>query len=493
MGIWIVCLMIFFVGSSLWCYYKGRMQEETDQKQTAATLAGPGRELILKYSDSFLQLAQTFREMPAKKEKLSEEEVQDIFGEIEGHICRKCERWGECWKREYYQTYRMMYEMLAAAEEEGELEGAEMAQGFCERCLYVDQMLEEMTQLFHRAKLNLMWSNRMLENRSVIASQLYETACLMDGLASRIYSVEEPDELQKQQIKLKLKIKNVQVREILIQNQEHRKVYLTMRTVRGECISTKEAASILTEVYKTQMTPTPDSKRIINREYGAVLFVEEPAYYMLNGVARATRDGEMISGDNFTFLTKDNGQVIMSLCDGMGSGIGASKESETVIELLEQFLDAGFGMETAVRMINSVMVLREDESIFSTIDLCAVDLYTGMCELLKIGASTTFIRHGDQIEAIRSTSLPVGVMQNVDYEHTQKRLYDGDFIVMVSDGVLDAMPVRRAEEIIGEWILQSQTMNAKEMAEGLLDAILRQRCRRAEDDMTILIGSVWKK
>lgn len=64
---------------------------------------------------------------------------------------------------------------------------------------------------------------------------------------------------------------------------------------------------------------------------------------------------------------------------------------------------------------------------------------------------------------------------------------------MVSDGVLDAMPVRRAEEIIGEWILQSQTMNAKEMAEGLLDAILRQRCRRAEDDMTILIGSVWKK
>ena len=92
------------------------MQEETDQKQTAATLAGPGRELILKYSDSFLQLAQTFREMPAKKEKLSEEEVQDIFGEIEGHICRKCERWGECWKREYYQTYRMMYEMLAAAE-----------------------------------------------------------------------------------------------------------------------------------------------------------------------------------------------------------------------------------------------------------------------------------------------------------------------------------------------------------------------------------------
>lgn len=493
MGIWIAVLMIFFVGSSLWCYHKGKIQEEIDQEQTAATLAGPGRELILKYSDSFLQLAETFREMPTKKERLSEEEVQEIFREVESHLCRKCEYWGECWKKEYYQTYRMLYEMLIAAEEEGEIEGAEKTEGFQKRCLYVDEMLEEMTQLFYRAKLNLMWSNRMLENRSLIASQLYETARLMDGLATRIYSVEGPDEWQKQQIKLKLKMKKVQVRDILVQNQEHKKIYLTMRTVRGSCISTREVAGVLTEVCRREIIPAPESKRIVNKEYSTVLFVEDTIYYMLNGVARVTRDGEIISGDNFTFLTKDNGQVIMSLCDGMGSGIGASKESETVIELLEQFLDAGFGMETAVRMINSVMVLREDEAIFSTIDLCAVDLYTGVCELLKIGASTTFIRRGDQIETIRSTSLPVGVIQNVDYEHTQKKLHSGDFIVMVSDGVLDAMPSGRAESMMEECILQSQTMNAKELAQELLEYVLRERDHRAEDDMTILVGTIWKK
>lgn len=493
MGIWIVALLVFFVGSSIWCYRRGKIQEEIDQEQTAATLAGPGRELILKYSDSFLQLAETFQEMPTKKERLSEEEVQEIFREVESHLCRKCENWGECWKREYYQTYRMMYEMLSAAEEEGEVEVAQKIQSFQLRCLYVDEMLEEMTQLFYRAKLNLMWSNRMLENRSIIASQLYETSRLMNGLASRIYNVEEADEWQKQQIKLKLKMKNVQVREILVQSQEHKKFYVTMRTVRGSCVSTREVAAVMTEVYHKEIIPAPDSKRIVNKEYSTVLFVEDTVYYMLNGVARVTRDGEIISGDNFTFLTKENGQVIMSLCDGMGSGVGASKESETVIELLEQFLDAGFGMETAVRMINSVMVLREDEAIFSTIDLCAVDLYTGVCEMLKIGASTTFIRHGDQIETIRSTSLPVGVMQNVDCEHTQKKLRSGDFVIMVSDGVLDAMPSGRAEETMEEWILQSQTISPKEFAKELLDGILQERGHRAEDDMTILVGSIWKK
>ena len=354
-------------------------------------------------------------------------------------------------------------------------------------------MLEEMTQLFYRAKLNLMWSNRMLENRSIIASQLYETAQLMSGLASRIYSVEEPDDWQKQQIRLRMKMKKVHVRDILVQNQEHKKIYITMRTVRGCCISTREAAGILSEVCRKEMIPAPESRRIVNKEYSTVLFIEDTVYYMLNGVAKATRDGEIVSGDNFTFLTKDNGQMIMSLCDGMGSGIGASKESAAVIELLEQFLDAGFGMETAVRMINSVMVLKEDEAIFSTIDLCTVDLYTGNCEMLKIGASTTFIRRDDQVEMIRSTSLPAGVVQDVDCEHTQKKLKSGDFIVMVSDGVLDALPSGKAEETMGEWILQSQTMNAKEMAQELLERVLAHKSHRAEDDMTILVGSVWKK
>ena len=431
--------------------------------------------------------------MPTKKERLSEEEVQEIFREIENHLCRKCGHWGECWKREYYQTYRMLYEMLSAAEEEGEVSGAEKIAGFQERCIYVDQMLEEMTQLFCRAKLNLMWSNRMLENRSLIASQLYETAQVMKGLAARIYSVEEPDDWQKQQIKLRLKIKKVQVRDIFVQNQGHKKWYVTMRTARGSCISTREVAGILTEVCHKEMIPAPESRRIVNKEYSTVLFVEDTVYYMLNGVAKATRDGEIISGDNYTFLTKENGQVIMSLCDGMGSGIGASRESETVIELLEQFLDAGLGMETAVRMINSVMVMREDEAIFSTIDLCTVDLYTGTCELLKIGASTTFIRHEGQVETIRSTSLPVGVMQNVDCEHTQKKLRSGDFIVMVSDGVLDALPSGRAEETMEEWISQSQTMCAKEFAAELLERVLEEQSNRAEDDMTILVGSIWKK
>ena len=95
----------------------------------------------------------------------------------------------------------------------------------------------------------------------------------------------------------------------------------------------------------------------------------------------------------------------MCLSDGMGSGMDACRESEIVVELLEQFLESGFSQETAARMVNSALVLNGREGMFSTVDICAVDLYTGICEFLKAGAAATFIRRDHWVEAISSESL----------------------------------------------------------------------------------------
>ena len=65
----------------------------------------------------------------------------------------------------------------------------------------------------------------------------------------------------------------------------------------------------------------------------------------------------------------------MCLSDGMGSGSLACKESEMVIELVEKFLEAGFDVETAVRMMNSAMVMKGQEDLFSTVDISELDLY----------------------------------------------------------------------------------------------------------------------
>ena len=80
-----------------------------------------------------------------------------------------------------------------------------------------------------------------------------------------------------------------------------------------------------------------------------------------------------------------------------------------MINLLEQMVDTGFQRRSALRMINSLMMLQGDRQLFSTMDLSVIDLYSGICEFIKIGASSTFIKRGSQVECVTSGSLPMGV------------------------------------------------------------------------------------
>ena len=82
----------------------------------------------------------------------------------------------------------------------------------------------------------------------------------------------------------------------------------------------------------------------------------------------------------------------MCLSDGMGSGLEACQESESIVDTLEQLVEAGFTGETAARMVNSVLNLKTKNGRFSTVDISMVDLYSGMCHFLKAGAATTFIK-----------------------------------------------------------------------------------------------------
>ena len=238
------------------------------------------------------------------------------------------------------------------------------------------------------------------------------------------------------------------------------------------------------------MVAAKNSKTLVGKEEALISFEEEPKYKTLHGVARLAKDGAQISGDNFSFLDLEGGQSILTLSDGMGSGIRACKESETVIELIEKFLETGFQKETAIRMMNSAMVMHGEDGMYSTVDMAAIDLYSGSCEFLKIGGVTTFIKRGEQVETVSSASLPAGVFSQVEIEKSRRQLADGDFVVLVSDGVLDYLHVPDPEETVKEILETIQINNPGQLAKHILERILLFTGGKAEDDMTVLTAGV---
>lgn len=343
-------------------------------------------------------------------------------------------------------------------------------------------------------KVHAAWSARMDEQRVAVATQLTEISDIMEGAMRRAYDTRKNTVLEGQ-LRAQLRRKGILLKNAYVyDNEEQRKeVYLTLCTKRKRTIPNKEAAEVLSGVLGIPMMPSHEARAFIRNEYTNTCFVERTNFEVIYGVERCVGDYQQISGDSFSFLQKEEGQFLASLSDGMGTGLNAYQESEKVVDLLEQFLEAGFSKETAVKMINSALVLRNRGKSFSTIDICSVDLYSGVCEFLKSGAATSFVRRGNWVETITSTSLPAGVFQQTDLEKTCRKLYDGDMVIMVTDGVLDVLPPEHQESLMKDIILEHQTNNPKELADYILNRVRQYKSGRFCDDMTILVFGIWKR
>ena len=158
-----------------------------------------------------------------------------------------------------------------------------------------------------------------------------------------------------------------------------------------------------------------------------------------------------------------------------------------VVEMLEELLEAGFPVTMAIQLMNTALVIAREEVRFSTIDASLFDLYSGTCEFVKAGASTTFIKRKKEVETITSTSLP-----ELELEPVKRQLESGDYVIMVTDGVLDALPVGEQETLMQKFIKDADIVNPKELAHHILEQVLAWTQEVPVDDMTVLVIGMWK-
>jgi len=188
------------------------------------------------------------------------------------------------------------------------------------------------------------------------------------------------------------------------------------------------------------MRPSESCKKVITKDYETFIFVEDANFTVFTGMSKMTKEGGRISGDNYSFIYPEPGTVVMTLSDGMGTGESACEESESVVELLEQFIEAGFRKESAIKLINSILVLRSEEQTFSTIDLSVINLYSGIC-----------------------------------------------------DGGIDCIPGDEKEEFLEEFIRDLHMNNPQEIANAVLNQALELNGWVPRDDMTVLVAGFWSK
>jgi len=147
-----------------------------------------------------------------------------------------------------------------------------------------------------------------------------------------------------------------------------------------------------------------------------------------------------LCGDTLRVFVSNDGVFYALVCDGMGKGREAAVTSGAAGVFLERTLRAGVEVHTALRMLNHYLLSRAsspEEEISSTIDLFALDLYTGQGYFLKSGAAPSLILREGRLFRLSSHTLPIGILQAIDTQVIPFAAKAGDHILLMSDGVCD--------------------------------------------------------
>lgn len=81
------------------------------------------------------------------------------------------------------------------------------------------------------------------------------------------------------------------------------------------------------------------------------------------------------------------------------------------------------------------------------------------------------------------SSLPVGILRDIAFEHSQDTLTDGDILLLVSDGVVSA-GVGWVEEALRDF--DTDQGSAGELAESIAYTARQKQKGEREDDITVI-------
>ncbi|MDD4688755.1 MAG: SpoIIE family protein phosphatase [Eubacteriales bacterium] len=412
------------------------------------------------------------------------QDIFTVFDKAANRVCKNCISSSNCWQRDYDVTAEALMDSSHYLEEVGYIEVDNFPSHLRNRCEKIEKFTEQVNKEYESYRINQVLHKKNSISEDLAARQIKDFSKIIQGINNRLTrEIDFDTDLEKRLLEnlspLPLAIHSINA---VIDHTGRYSITITASSKTGATI--EEITQCISEVSGKEMEPYD-----MTEEHNKVTlhFTQAPQYQLEYGEASAPKDGQTISGDSRIIAKLNDGRVIMAISDGMGSGESAARQSDATIELLGKFFEAGFDTQAALRMINSILLLRSGAESFATLDIAIIDKYSAKCEFIKIGANCGYVLINGKIKKIPSGSLPAGILTEVDIERTSMSLTDNSNIVLISDGI---------ESANDPWVAKYVKDNSSSTPQQLADDILKQACERlggVEDDMTVIIGKFSKK
>jgi serine phosphatase RsbU (regulator of sigma subunit)/pSer/pThr/pTyr-binding forkhead associated (FHA) protein len=202
---------------------------------------------------------------------------------------------------------------------------------------------------------------------------------------------------------------------------------------------------------------------------------------------------QQVGGDYFDYVRLDDNRLGIIVADVVGHGIAAALLMAKVsAESRFALATSKTAIEATSKMNNSLSGMNIDR--FVTLVLGLLDLKTNKMTIVNAGHMPPIVRRGVNGEitqlAIEESGLPLGIMEDYEYEAVEVELEQGDIVVMYTDGINEAMNVDgeqlTTEEMI-QVIKEGQAKTPELVGRQICDAVSRHSGRHpAIDDMCLV-------
>ncbi|MCT8977482.1 stage II sporulation protein E [Clostridium sp. CX1] len=415
-----------------------------------------------------------------------------LIENLADRVCADCNMKSMCWRRETFYTYNAFGELIQNYQESKKEIPFEIER----KCTRRSALIKNTEEIVNNYIINEMWRSRLSECRELLSQQISNMGNSVSEIVEE-FNVDIKFNVDiENSIRRILNKNNITYRDVFCFNNKNDRlvINISMEACGGSQLCIKKVLPLINEVTGKCMCISDEGCNIDPLMKSCnVTFEETPKYHVAAYVSRKSKEGEKCNGDSYSFGKLSDGTYMTIISDGMGSGPQAGQESSAAVELIERFAKVGFNKLTAINTVNSLMSIKfsEDEK-FSTLDLSSIDLYEGEIDFMKVGAVASFIKRGDEVEVIKSKTLPIGVLDKPDIDITKKKIKNGDFIIMISDGILDYESEAAGKvDWMVDFLKNAKFNDARELSEAIISKAKELSGGRAKDDMTVVVEKVY--
>ncbi len=388
---------------------------------------------LQKASDFSNEICVTLDNVNEALSKSDKTDFDNIPLKAKESVCFGCGLYDTCWNEQKTVTQKNFNDLLALKKQGEYLQYKTVPQAFASACIRTENVSDSFNKLFSEYKLREKTENRIKEIQGLASEQFTNVSDLLLSLCDEInedirFDMDVATRCRAAALSLNLQVLDSSC---IYDSAEKATIELRLKKPFNDALLSTLNKLISSASGKALEEPQTDDFN----EYIRILYKEKAELKTVFSVAQFNAPGEKYSGDSYTVFTDNKGYFYAAICDGMGTGTTAAVTSGLAVTLLEKLVKAGFSIESAVNTVNTSLISKSGEECSVTLDLVCIDLYTGRAELYKCGAQDSLLKHRGKLTNVNTSSLPLGIISNIEVGTLCCNLNRGDVLILCSDGV----------------------------------------------------------